>query len=118
MAKATNKRVFHMDVRGEKWKYRRVSLKYFFKLHPEYLKEDDENFAVMDDVAKTVDFVKGKITRATVRHELFHVYCRTLYLASTKMDASEIEEVQADMLAEHLDSYYNHCEEVYANLTA
>jgi len=116
MKKAKNKRVFFIVIRGEKWRYRKTTLKTFLKRHPEFEVDGDDNWATSDPDAKTIDFITGKIDRKTVRHELWHVYNYTLHLTSAGMTIAAVEEVQADMVGECLDDIYNQAEEIYSNL--
>lgn len=83
-----------ISIRGEPWEVARLSKK-------EYRAAGGPKgtIAVCDPTTKKLLF-REAAPHSTIMHELFHAYCRYLFLESTSLSHQQFEEIIADMLGE------------------
>lgn len=90
-----------------------MSNEQFDRLHAE-VEDLEHTEALTHKPAKQIHFRVEGVNVSTCRHELWHAYKSTLYLGSTNaVTSDDIEEMEADMLAEFLDVIKGQADRMY-----
>jgi hypothetical protein len=64
-----------------------------------------------------IDFIKGKVSLGTVRHEVRHAYVAECHLESTELSAENMEEVNATLDEYKWDKMNKTSQTIFTNLT-
>ncbi len=102
-----------VSIRGDEWRFEIVSDAYFRRIHKEF--KDSE--AVTDTAKHMVHFKYDAFCLETITHELVHVFCSYLSLASThEVTLDDHEEMIADVMASSWDSISKLRKEIFKGL--
>lgn len=106
-----NKSNLVVIIRGNKWIVRELTSKQFAKLHG-YEEEEVDALVDFSTKKREIHFVKGKIDVKIIKHELFHAFMRESLTSSADLSPDQVEEVGADIIAEHLFDILKLTEEI------
>lgn len=65
---------------------------------------------------RRVDFRESTFALRVCRHELWHMYCATLYTASADLSPDQMEELQAEMLEDYMNKMPEQADYIYERL--
>ncbi len=71
-----------------------------------------DSTAYTDKRARRMVFCAEKFSRGAVVHELFHAYCKYLYLNSASISQDDFEEIVAEMLEDKIDIILTQTKEI------
>jgi phosphoserine phosphatase len=90
-------KTFSITINGDRWKFRIYSREEYEK------KVGPDSSAATHPEKRLMSFHAEALSRGAIIHELFHAYCRSLYLESSNVARDDFEEIVAQMLEEKLD---------------
>lgn len=100
-----------IQIRGERWRY---------AVYPDSVYErkfDSDSDALTFKAQRKLCFKESRLKLGVVIHEVFHAHCVGLYLDSTtSMSTSDVEEIIAEMLEDHLSSMLKISKYIKGNL--
>ncbi len=100
-----------ITILGSPWEYATVDPDDFARVN------GSEVPAVCESSPPRLLFARGQVTKAIIRHELLHAYLFTLPLRSVELSTDQLEEIIADVLADHWDSIGRQTREIFKKLS-
>jgi hypothetical protein len=100
-----------ITILGSPWEYTTVDPDTFARDHGKDVP------AVCLSTPPRLLFAHGQVTKGTIRHELLHAYLFTLPLRSVELSPDQLEEIVADILADHWDTMGRQTREIFKKLT-
>ncbi len=85
-----------INIRGKRWT---INLQLDNEFEEQHGKE---TWAITYGEERTIYFRPSHIDLPTIIHELFHAYCKELFLNSANLDIDQHEEVIAEFLGDYL----------------
>jgi hypothetical protein len=107
-------KTFSITINGERWRYRALPEAEYQTRYGDLR----ESIAVTHKKERRMDFLDTGLTRGVVIHELIHAYCKGLYLGSTEIHWSDMEEIVCEMLEEKLDLIADQATQMHQKMTA
>jgi uridine kinase len=81
-------------------------------------KHGSDSRAMLYENTKTIYFCKSELDLNLIRHELLHAFVSSSSIRSSKLNASQMEELCAEIVAHHLTDILILSEYILTNLTS
>lgn len=100
-----------LTILGSPWEYASYDPAAFARAHGK------EVPALVESSPPRILFAHGTVTKGIIRHELLHAYLFTLPIRSVDLSPDQLEELIADLLADHWDTIGRQTREMFKKLS-